>query len=97
MLMKNKMSNQIRHKTGLVRKRDNHFRTDDKEYEYMARESFELHISIAELARTRLFPAKWEARLSVLRELQKLAGFPEDMFMHPQMRKVIAGAKNGHN
>lgn len=66
---------------------DNHYRTDDEEYEFIARTAHEGELSIADYTRRKLIPPNFRARLETLRAQQRRAGHPDDWFLHPKTKR----------
>ena len=78
---------------GRTRPRDNHFRTDDDEYEYIARLA---HGSkIAALIRKFFFAPGWRDNLDTLRKKHRSAGIPDGDFYHPARLKELGRKPRG--
>ena len=67
------------------RPRDNHWRSHDDEYEFMAHESFATKISVSEITRSLWFPPGWRKRLEQRRIEHK--DIDPRYYMHPQLLK----------
>ena len=67
---------------------DNHYRSNDVEYELIARTAHKKNLTIAEYTRSRMIPPNPEAQLETLRAEQRKARIPDDWFTHPKLKKA---------
>lgn len=73
---------------GLARPLLSQFRTDKKEYEWIARKVFDLPSKNDFLAE-RIFPKDWKEQLTAMRREHRRRGEPDTKFYHPRILREM--------